>query len=177
VLISGRTSQRRIPDQTGSAATAEREGNGLLRGRIQRAAQCLVRATATLPLPTERVRVAAGGVRRQTSNRQCGRRPGSEQREGGRRGWCEEWVSLVPLVWESNPKLQGGWCKPNHQPIGGSDPNHQGIWSPPNPLKTTLSTQARYCRYSRCTGRKLSEFPFRVRRGARQREDGWCGDI
>jgi len=21
--------------------------------------------------------------------------------------------SLVPLVWESNPKLQGGWCKPN----------------------------------------------------------------
>jgi hypothetical protein len=39
--------------------------------------------------------------------------------------------SLVPLVWESNPKLQGGWCKPNHQPIGGSDPNHQGIWSPP----------------------------------------------
>jgi hypothetical protein len=39
--------------------------------------------------------------------------------------------SLVPLVWELNPKLQGGWCKPNHQPIGGSDPNHQGIWSPP----------------------------------------------
>jgi hypothetical protein len=28
--------------------------------------------------------------------------------------------SLVPLVWESNPKLQGGWCKPNHQPIGRS---------------------------------------------------------
>ncbi len=27
--------------------------------------------------------------------------------------------SLVPLVWESNPKLQGGFCKPNHQPIGG----------------------------------------------------------
>ena len=23
-----------------------------------------------------------------------------------------------------------GWCKPNHQPIGGSDPNHQGIWNP-----------------------------------------------
>jgi hypothetical protein len=20
-------------------------------------------------------------------------------------------LSLVPLVWESNPKLQGGWCK------------------------------------------------------------------
>jgi hypothetical protein len=35
--------------------------------------------------------------------------------------------SLVPLVWESNPKLQGGWCKPNHQPIGGSDPNQQGM--------------------------------------------------
>ena len=29
--------------------------------------------------------------------------------------------SLVPLVW--NPKLQGGWCKPNHQPIGGSQPS------------------------------------------------------
>jgi hypothetical protein len=39
--------------------------------------------------------------------------------------------SLVPIVWESKPKLKGGWCKPNHQPIGGSDPNHQGIWSPP----------------------------------------------
>jgi hypothetical protein len=38
--------------------------------------------------------------------------------------------SLVPLVWELSPKLQGGWYKPNHQPIGGSDPNHQGIWSP-----------------------------------------------
>ena len=34
--------------------------------------------------------------------------------------------SPVPFVWESDPKLQGGWCKPNHQPIGGSDPNHQG---------------------------------------------------
>jgi hypothetical protein len=29
--------------------------------------------------------------------------------------------SLVPLVWESNPKLQGGWCKPNNQPIGGCE--------------------------------------------------------
>jgi hypothetical protein len=28
--------------------------------------------------------------------------------------------SLVPLVWESNPKLQGGWCKT--QP-----PAHRGI--------------------------------------------------
>ena len=26
--------------------------------------------------------------------------------------------SLVPLVWESNPKLQGGWCKPTTRPIG-----------------------------------------------------------
>jgi hypothetical protein len=23
--------------------------------------------------------------------------------------------SLVPLIWELNPKLQGVWCKPNHQ--------------------------------------------------------------
>jgi hypothetical protein len=28
--------------------------------------------------------------------------------------------SLVPLVWESNPKLQGDWCKT--QP-----PTHRGI--------------------------------------------------
>ena len=33
--------------------------------------------------------------------------------------------SLVPLVWESNPKLQGGWCKT--QP-----PAHRGIWSQPS---------------------------------------------
>jgi hypothetical protein len=55
--------------------------------------------------------------------------------------------SLVPLVWDSNPKLQGvcvyycrtsyktvcvgAGARPNHQPFGGSDPNHQGIWSPP----------------------------------------------
>ncbi len=26
--------------------------------------------------------------------------------------------SQVPLVWESNPKLHGGWCKSNHQPSG-----------------------------------------------------------
>ena len=30
--------------------------------------------------------------------------------------------SLVPLVWESNPKLQGGWCKPVTQPAA-----HRGI--------------------------------------------------
>jgi hypothetical protein len=29
-------------------------------------------------------------------------------------------ISLAPLVWESNPKLQGGWCKT--QP-----PAHRGI--------------------------------------------------
>jgi len=33
---------------------------------------------------------------------------------------------LVPLFWESIPKLQG--VRPNHQPIGESDPNQQGIW-------------------------------------------------
>jgi hypothetical protein len=37
--------------------------------------------------------------------------------------------SLVPLVWESNPKLQV--ARPNHQADRGSDPNHRGIWSPP----------------------------------------------
>jgi hypothetical protein len=34
--------------------------------------------------------------------------------------------SLVPLIWESNPNLQGGWCKtvpPAHRA--------RGIWSPP----------------------------------------------
>ena len=29
------------------------------------------------------------------------------------------------------PKTPGWLVQPNHQPIGGSDPNHQGIWSPP----------------------------------------------
>ena len=28
----------------------------------------------------------------------------------------------MTLVWESNPKLQGGWCKPNHQPSGDLEP-------------------------------------------------------
>jgi hypothetical protein len=28
--------------------------------------------------------------------------------------------SLVPLVWESNPKLQGGWCKPLEPTQGGA---------------------------------------------------------
>ena len=42
--------------------------------------------------------------------------PGTTLTQGG------ALFSLVPLVWESNPKLQSGWCKSNHQPIGGSDP-------------------------------------------------------
>ncbi len=54
--------------------------------------------------------------------------------------------SLVPLVWESSPKLQGVWCKPNHQPIGGCGPNHQGIWSPPRAgLCCSLNVCVYYC--------------------------------
>ena len=53
---------------------------------------------------------------------------------------------LVPLVWESNPKLQGGWCKPNHQPIGGSDPNHPGIWSPPRAGRDRLPNNSSKCK-------------------------------
>ena len=34
--------------------------------------------------------------------------------------------SLILLVWESNPKLQGGWCKPNHQPNGDLEPTQGG---------------------------------------------------
>jgi hypothetical protein len=33
---------------------------------------------------------------------------------------------LVPLIWESNPKLQGGWCKPNHQRSGDLEPSQGG---------------------------------------------------
>jgi hypothetical protein len=36
-------------------------------------------------------------------------------------------VPLVPLVRESNPKLQGGWCKPNHQPNGDLEPTQGGV--------------------------------------------------
>ena len=45
--------------------------------------------------------------------------------------------SLVPLVWELNPKLLSrvAGARPDHQPIGGSDPNHQGIWSPPRAVR------------------------------------------
>ncbi len=53
--------------------------------------------------------------------------------------------SLVPLVRESNPKLQGprvagALARPNHQPIGGSDPNHQHL---DPPLWTVAPTKAR----------------------------------
>ena len=64
--------------------------------------------------------------------------------------------SLVPLVWELNPKLLSrvAGARPDHQPIGGSDPNHQGIWSPPRAAraakggpctvaKNTVTTQPR----------------------------------
>jgi hypothetical protein len=39
---------------------------------------------------------------------------------------CVRLFSLVPLLWESNPKLQGGWCKTNLP---------AGIWSPPRALQ------------------------------------------
>ena len=39
--------------------------------------------------------------------------------------------SLVPLVWESNPKLQGDWCKPNHQPSGDLEPTQAGTREEP----------------------------------------------
>ena len=44
--------------------------------------------------------------------------------------------ALVPLVWESNPKLQGGWCNPTTSPSGdliptirGSGAHPGGAWS------------------------------------------------
>jgi hypothetical protein len=43
-----------------------------------------------------------------------------ESREPGTLAQGGALFSLVPLVRESNPKLQGGWCKP--QP-----PAHRGI--------------------------------------------------
>ena len=78
---------------------------------------------------------SGGHVLRETTSRGlcglvCPSRTGTRE-EPGSSTQGGALLSLVPLVWESNPKLQGGWCKPNHQPIGGSDPNHQGIWSPP----------------------------------------------
>jgi hypothetical protein len=37
--------------------------------------------------------------------------------------------SVVPLVWESNPTLQGGWCKTQPPAHRGDLIPHQGIWS------------------------------------------------
>jgi hypothetical protein len=38
-------------------------------------------------------------------------------------------------------------CKSNHQPIGGSDPNHQGIWNPPRAKACVfLCVCVYYCR-------------------------------
>jgi hypothetical protein len=39
--------------------------------------------------------------------------------------------SLVPLVGNRTQNSRVAGARPNHQPIGGSDANHQGIWSPP----------------------------------------------
>ncbi len=39
--------------------------------------------------------------------------------------------SLVPLVWESNPKLQGGWCKPTTSPSGDLIPTIRGSGAHP----------------------------------------------
>ena len=40
--------------------------------------------------------------------------------------------SLVPLVWESNPKLHGGWC--NHQTSGDLEPSRAGMGPVRNPV-------------------------------------------
>ncbi len=64
----------------------------------------------------------------------CERRVSGTREEPGTLTQGVALFSMVPLARFSNPKLQGGWCKPNHQPIGGSDPNHQGIWSFAKPL-------------------------------------------
>jgi hypothetical protein len=57
-------------------------------------------------------------LRQTTSRGQCGpvcpSRTGTRE-EPGTLTQGGALFSLVPLVWESNPKLQGGWCK--------------GIWS------------------------------------------------
>ena len=43
--------------------------------------------------------------------------------------------SLLPLVWESNQNSRVAGARPNQQPIGGSDPNHGGILSPPRAVR------------------------------------------
>jgi hypothetical protein len=54
--------------------------------------------------------------------------------------------SLVPLVWESNPKLQGGWCKPNHQPSGDLEPGAH-----PGAVCLTLTITLCCCCFSYCS--------------------------
>ena len=39
--------------------------------------------------------------------------------------------SLVPLVWESNPKLQVVWCKPTTNPSGDLIPTIRGSGAHP----------------------------------------------
>jgi len=40
--------------------------------------------------------------------------------------------SLVPLVGNRTQNSRAAGARPNLQPIGGSDPNHLGIWCPPS---------------------------------------------
>jgi hypothetical protein len=68
--------------------------------------------------------------------------------------------SLTPLVWEWNPKLQGGWCKPNnHQPSGDLEPT-QG-WA---------GTREEPCTITSCDGNLLV-----VRRTGDRHPDGLLG--
>jgi hypothetical protein len=39
--------------------------------------------------------------------------------------------SLVPLVWESNPNFQGGWCNPTTSPSGDLIPTIRGSGAHP----------------------------------------------
>jgi hypothetical protein len=41
-------------------------------------------------------------------------------------------------------------ARPNHQPIGGSDPNHQGIWSPPRAGLGPVRNPVLYHRVAPC---------------------------
>ena len=56
------------------------------------------------------------GCRNHPSRRDSREEPGTLTQGGAL-------FSLVPLVWESNPKLQGGWCKSNHQAREDSAPH------------------------------------------------------